>query len=282
MHPNETADSFDMNAARSIAIDLAHKAAEEVLRIRSEGSLDMQSKEHHGDVVTEADTASERLIVKGLQQEFPGHAIRGEEEGRQGISSEWEWIIDPVDGTMNFANNEEFGISIGLTHKGEPVLGVILFPHTNELAHAVKGGGSFVRNTLTAEEQPIDFADMEEISLEKAAVNVDFTARDRVAEMRQVYAPIVAKTRYPKVIACCTASILAMLHRSRDAYVHPGATPYDIAAATVIVREAGGYVSGIEDEPLNFGAEHIPVIFAVQSALAQKLQTLLASNTTSS
>ncbi|MDB4978171.1 MAG: inositol monophosphatase [Candidatus Peribacteria bacterium] len=270
----EALDTVNLDSARTLAIALAEKAATEVLQLRSENKLDVRAKRHEGDIVTKADRVAEDIIVNGIKAAFPFHSIRGEEGGGQRTEADWEWIIDPIDGTMNFVNHEEFGISIGLLHKGEPVMGVILFPQTRELAHAIKGSGTYLRNMNTATEERIVFTADTIVDLAKATVNFDFSTGDRASEAEHYLLPLVRQTRYPKIIACSTVSILAMLHKSRDAYVHPGATPYDIAAATIIIQEASGHVAGVSENNIRFETEYIPVIFANQKDLLHQLREL--------
>src|SRR5580692_1213397 len=95
------------------------------------------------DLVTEADRASERLIVERLRSHFPTHAVVAEEGGGQEGSSEYRWYVDPLDGTTNFAHGfPMFNVTLGLERSGELIAGVIFDPIHDELFTAEKGGGA--------------------------------------------------------------------------------------------------------------------------------------------
>ncbi len=100
------------------------------------------------DPVTEADRAVEAYLVEAVRARFPDHAVLGEEGHDPEGEHDFEWIVDPIDGTINFVNRLPFfAISIGVLHQGRPVVGVFHFPLTNETLHARRGGGAFRNGT---------------------------------------------------------------------------------------------------------------------------------------
>ncbi len=103
------------------------------------------TKRNVTDVVTEADLAANKYIVGAIKKKYPSHSIISEETGENGVQSEYTWIIDPLDGTLNFATKVPlFGTMIGLAHKGKMILAAIYFPCTKELLFAKKGKGAYL------------------------------------------------------------------------------------------------------------------------------------------
>jgi myo-inositol-1(or 4)-monophosphatase len=106
--------------------------------------VDVKSKDEHGDVVTEVDHLIEDIIIKEIQGAFPDHQIHSEEAGIIGTVNDWLWLIDPLDGTNNFAIGLPiFTTSITLMYKREPVLGVVYEPLTDRLFVSVLGDGAY-------------------------------------------------------------------------------------------------------------------------------------------
>ena len=128
----------------SVAESLAKKAGDLCLELQ--GNLGDVKYKSAKDVVTIADVSSERLIVDGLREAFPTHSIRTEEAGVvEGSDPRYRWIIDPVDGTVNFSRGIPlWGISIALHFEGKPLVAVVNLPKLGEMYTAVKGGGAFM------------------------------------------------------------------------------------------------------------------------------------------
>ena len=128
----------------SVAESLAKKAGDLCLELQGHlGDIKYKSAK---DVVTIADVSSEKLIVDGLREAFPTHSIRTEEAGViEGADPRYCWIIDPVDGTVNFSRGIPFwGISIALHFEGKPLVAVVNLPRLGELFTAMKDGGAFM------------------------------------------------------------------------------------------------------------------------------------------
>lgn len=130
-----------------IAKELTVKAvlsAGRVVREHFDQTRNLQEKDQYGDVVTEADYKSEEIIWNEIMRVFPEHQIDSEERGHNGKTSDWLWMIDPLDGTNNFAIGlPVFSISVTLMYKSEPVLGVIFEPIVNQLYTTILHEGAF-------------------------------------------------------------------------------------------------------------------------------------------
>ncbi len=228
------------------AVDLAHRAGA-LLRAGRERDLTVQSKDH-ADVVTEIDLASERLIVDGLRRSFPDHAIIGEEGGLQTAAASYTWLVDPLDGTLNYLHGIPFfAVSIGLLHNGTPLLGVVYDPLRDELFSAVAGHGAYsngrrlhvsatadLRRTMLTTGFPYD-----------RFVQPDNNLREFAALLLQVQ-----DIRRPGSAALDLCNVAA--GRS-EGHWELGLKPWDVAAAGLIVREAGGIVTdydGADWQPL--------------------------------
>jgi myo-inositol-1(or 4)-monophosphatase len=218
--------------AESIAV-----AAGELLR-EAYGHVAAREK-GPGDLVTDADLASQRLIAARLDEAFPDHTLLAEEEGAEPeLSRPWRWIVDPLDGTMNFAHGFPFWcVSIALEHAGRLVVGVVHNPLSGEIYSASHGHGA------TRNGQPIHVSavDRLEQSLIAAAFPLDFEADSG----RQL--------AYMKRLSTCTHSVrrtgssalnLAILATGGfDICYATAMNPWDAAAGVVLVREAGGIVT---------------------------------------
>lgn len=121
----------------------AVKEAGEIHRSLFGRAIGIEEKGQDGDLVTEVDHLAESAILRIVTAEFPDHQIRSEETGWSGVESEWLWLVDPLDGTNNFAVGlPVYGVSVTLIHRNEPLLGVIYEPVTDKLYVAEKGKGA--------------------------------------------------------------------------------------------------------------------------------------------
>jgi myo-inositol-1(or 4)-monophosphatase len=139
-------NSSELPSFLSIALQAARLGGSQLMQYRGKLS-DIRSKSSSGDLVTEADEASEAAILSHFKSNLPGHAILAEESGKQETGSDWLWAIDPLDGTLNYAHNLPFFcVSIGLMYQLAPVLGVIYAPVLDELFWGYRGGGAWLND----------------------------------------------------------------------------------------------------------------------------------------
>lgn len=125
------------------AKEMALKAGEVQLGFFRSGNLKVDTKLNESDIVTEADKASEAVLLNYLSSQFPSHAILSEESGEHRNESPYRWVIDPLDGTTNFRSGlPNFSVSIGVELNGQTVVGVVYAPYLNEMFCAVKGEGA--------------------------------------------------------------------------------------------------------------------------------------------
>lgn len=134
-------DNLQTIALNATAIAL--EAGEELLRHFRIPGLKVDTKLNESDIVTAADAASEQCIIKALHSLYPHHSILSEESGAGGEVSDWQWVIDPLDGTTNFAEGlPAFCVSMGVTYRGITKVGVVFAPYLHELYVAIEGEGA--------------------------------------------------------------------------------------------------------------------------------------------
>ncbi len=220
------------------------------------------------DLVTEADIAAQEAIVALLTESFPSHAILAEENlGSLDELGEYTWIVDPLDGTTNYAFRlPVFSISIALAHREEPILGVVYDPTRDHLFHAELGQGAFLND------KPLGVAKRGELIGTLLAFDWarDPQIRESVLRIVNHLAPQVGTIR-----ALGSASLAPCYVAAGwlDAYLHAHLSPWDAAAATVIVREAGGQASDFEGKPWSLDSVRF---LAASSALHSRLVALVA------
>ncbi len=200
-----------------------------------------------GDInlVTEADLASEKLIIERIGSYYPRHAILAEESGASEITNEFKWIIDPLDGTTNYAHGYPcFCVTIALEHNGEIIIGVTYDPTRDELFAAEKGSGATLNGrtihvsnseklgaSLLVTGFPYNFALQEkfENNLKSMLLASRGVRRDGSAAIDMAY---VACGRF-------------------DGFWEEGLNPWDIAAGKLLIEESGGKVSYYDGSPLS-------------------------------
>lgn len=221
-----------------------------------------------GDLVTEADKASEAAILNVLPRHLPSHAILAEESGQLGnTASEYLWVIDPLDGTTNYAHEYPFfAVSIGLLIAGVPQVGVIFDPFHNELFRAARGLGA------TRNRRPIQVSQTAELS--KSLLVTGF-AYDRRETTDNNYAEFCHLTHLTQGVRRSGSAALDLAHVACgrvDGYWERGIAPWDIAAGVVVLEEAGGKVSAYDGSPLSIESGRILATNGhIHAALSQEL-----------
>ena len=190
-----------------------------------------------GDIVTEADKAAEKLIIKRLESHFPDYAFLGEEFGMSAVQSDNCWVTDPLDGTANYAARcPIFAVAIGLLHNGAPVLGVVFDPNTDRMFSAVEGGGT----TLNGD--PIHVNDREQLD----PIGL-FGFGSPVLEILH---PFIQKCGKGRSLGSAALHICSVATGYFDGSFDLYTKLWDIAAAAVILQEAGGRITHPSGAPL--------------------------------
>ena len=232
-----------MTADRSGALlDLAMRLASEagaIQRSRYESQLRIDTKSQPIDLVTEVDHACEAHIVAALTAERPDDAVLAEEgRGEDRAEARFRWVIDPLDGTTNYAHGyPHFAVSIGVEERNEPLLGVVYDPLLDELYHGVAGGGAF-RNGKRLRVSS-------ETRLDRSLVATGFSYDKAVSEDDNLAEVRVALKAVRDLRRGGSAALdLCYVAAGRlDGYWEHKLQRWDVAAGGLIVREAGGRVT---------------------------------------
>ena len=224
----------------------AARAGGEILTQFAGSLSNIQEKGRPGDLVTEADKASEAAVLEILQRRLPNHAILAEESGDFGDKAQtpYLWAIDPLDGTTNYTHSYPFyAVSIGLLIHGVPSVGVVFNPGLGELFQAATGQGA------TLNQKPISVSQTAQL---KDSLLVTGFAYDRRETIDTNYAEFCHLTHLTQgVRRGGSASVdLAYVACGRlDGYWERGLSPWDLAAGVVLVQEAGGQVTAYDQSP---------------------------------
>jgi myo-inositol-1(or 4)-monophosphatase len=197
------------------------------------------------DLVTEADRASEKLVVDRLRSHFPQHSIVAEEGGGHESASEYRWYVDPLDGTTNFAHSFPiFNVTLGLERAGEMIAGVIYDPLRQEMFSAERGAGAYLNN------RRIRVSACRR--LEDSLASTGFPSRKRHLNVNIHFYHQMAMASHGVRRTGSAAIDLAYVACGRlDAFWEFGLKPWDMAAGTLIVREAGGMTTDMRGAPHN-------------------------------
>jgi len=220
----------------NIAINAAHIAGDLMRQeLPKVASIPVTRKARH-DYVCEIDKTSEEQIVREIKRYYPDHAILGEESGEQG-DSEYVWIIDPLDGTSNYLHGmPHFAISIAVQIKGRVEHAVVYDPMRDELFTASRGSGAHLNNTrirVTAREK-LDSAIL--------ATAFPFRQRGMMSLYTGMFSEIFRKVEDIRRYGAASLDLAWVAAGRMDGYFEIGLKPWDVAAGTLLVREAGGVV----------------------------------------
>jgi len=252
---------------KNVAIKAVKKAGLVLLALsKKEIYYEMKKKR---DILAAGDLKSEQIIVQEIKKYFPQHDVLSEEEATEINHSEYLWVIDPIDGTINFSRNlEEYCISLALEVKGSLVLGVIYQPQTDKLYVAEKGCGAFLNNKKI------------KVSAESDMINM-LLATDNSSSpvMRKINYQILAKVcnevRHIRIFGSGALHLAKLAEGKIDIYYKykKSKTNYwDYAAGALLVQEAGGKVSDFLGRP--FG-ERSDNIVASNGKIHQKILNIL-------
>jgi myo-inositol-1(or 4)-monophosphatase len=206
-----------------------------------------------GDLVTEADLASQRLIAERIRRDFPEHTLLAEEEGQLADPTRpWRWIVDPLDGTINFAHGFSFwSVSIALEHAGALVVGVVHNPMTGDMYSAALGGGA----TLNGRPLAVSATDRLSAALISTALPTDLSAS---ADLQMAYMRRFSMGTHSVRRTGSSALNLAIVAAGGfDVCYATAMNPWDAAAGVVLVREAGGTVTGLSGSPYDLYRQEI-------------------------
>lgn len=229
------------------------RAAGRVLLDHFERVGEVRVKESHSSVVTAADLASERCLVERIRARHPGHGIVAEEGGYQPGSEPWTWVIDPLDGTSNFAAGLPwFGVLLAVLEHGVPVLGAAYLPATDTLYSAEAGQGT-LRDGV-----PVGVTGETDLTKVLCAFGLDASSDEAATlEGARMLARLVTRSRNVRttnsLVDCCYT-----VDGRLGAWVNLATRIWDIAAPRLLLQEAGGLLTDLEGAPIAFRLDSEP------------------------
>lgn len=250
----------------NFAIQMAHDAGR-ILADRFGRALQIK---HKGDIdlVTEADLASERLIIERIKNYYPRHNILAEESGASVAegASEWKWIVDPLDGTTNYAHTYPcFCVSIGLEHKGEIALGVIYDPMRDETFAAERGEGA------TLNGRRIRVSEVDDLNEAMLCTGFPYDVRDH-GDFARHFSNFIKHAQAVRRDGSAALDLASVACGRFDGFWEEGLRPWDVAAGVLLVEEAGGRVSHYDGAPFNI---YTPPIMASNGLVHEAMMHVL-------
>ncbi|MFT5443169.1 MAG: myo-inositol-1(or 4)-monophosphatase [Myxococcota bacterium] len=228
----------------TLAIRLA-KEAGAIQRERYESKLDIQTKSAPIDLVTEVDRQCEALIIAGIESEVPGDDILAEEGGARKVDGAvWRWVIDPLDGTVNFAHGfPRFCVSIGIEHQGKRHIGVVYDPLLDECYTAIRGQGAFLG------ERRLEVSQAKALDSSLVATGFAYDIHKSDVDNIENFGRMIKAVRGLRRDGSAALDLCYVAAGRLDAYWEFKLHPWDVAAGLLIVEEAGGRVSDASGGP---------------------------------
>lgn len=258
-----------MNNLRNVLLDITRRAGDVLMSYY--GKLEhIRTKSGEIDLVTEADHHSEETIIGMIRQSFPDHQILAEESGLNAPrSSEMRWVIDPLDGTTNFAHSfPAFCVSIGLEQAGRMILGAVYNPYYKELFSAGRGEGAFLND------QPIHVSQVSELNKSLLTTGFAYDRRERADYYLKFFKAFMMRCHGVRRVGAAALDMCAVACGRIEGYWEENLKPWDTAAGWLIVEEAGGRVSDLTGG--NFAIERKELL-ATNGFIHEEMTTIMSS-----
>lgn len=248
------------------AVNVARQAGQ--LLLDAVGTVErLRTKDTEVDLVTEHDERAEKLILDRIEEEFPGEAILSEESGAHGSGSSL-WVVDPLDGTTNFAHGIPiFSVSIAYLEGGRPSVGVVFAPALGELFAAARGRGAHLNG------QPLRVSATSELGQALLVTGFPYDLRTRPDNNLDNYARLALTSRAVRRLGSAALDLCYVAAGRFDGYWELVVQPWDIAAGVLMVEEAGGIVSTVTAQPMSY--EGPSSILAANAGLRPALMSKL-------
>ena len=221
------------------------------------------------DLVTEADLAAESFIIERIQTHYPRHAVLAEESGAIHTierGSEWKWIVDPLDGTTNYAHGyPRFCVSIALERAGEVVLGVIHDPVSDETFAAERGEGA------TLNGRRIRASDVDALANAMLCTGFPYDVRDN-GDFARHFTNFIMTAQAVRRDGSAALDLAYVACGRFDGFWEEGLRPWDVAAGVLLVEEAGGRVSRYDGQPFQI---YTPPILASNGLIHEEMMEVL-------
>lgn len=254
-----------MNERKELIVNLV-KEAQTIIKERINESYDINIKNNNqSDLVTAVDVEVEKFLVAKIKEQFPNDSFLTEENTVDLEDSDYVWIIDPIDGTMNFVYTvSDFAISVALYHKGVGVIGVVLDVMKDELIVGVKNEGASINGKAIPK--------LESVTLRESVVDVSLRTmikmkEDNVADLLSMSRSILSHRNLGSAALRICHIALGRIH----VYISDTLCIWDFAAGNIILEEVGGYHNYM-NEPLKFDSSHVNYFAATNETLMKEVK----------
>ncbi|OCA85588.1 inositol monophosphatase [Bacillus sp. FJAT-27225] len=242
------------------------------IRASFDKTLNIQTKANPNDLVTHIDRETEQFFIEKIRAAYPGHRILGE-EGFGDTVTDLDgivWIIDPIDGTMNFVHQQRnFAISIGIYENGVGKIGLIYDIVHDELYHAFSGKGAYLNDKQIPK---VGQTNLKEAIL---ALNITWVMENKMIDHNMMI-PLVREARGARSYGSAALELIYVATGRVNAYLSPRLAPWDIAGGAVIVEELGGKITDLHGNKIDFLNKSS--VFAADPALHQEILTQYLKN----
>jgi myo-inositol-1(or 4)-monophosphatase len=228
----------DLEATLTLATELAREAGALALSMRR-GVTVLDPKSSPTDVVTAADRAVEELLVKALAEARPQDGLLGEEGGTSAGTTGVRWVVDPIDGTVNYLYGiPQWAVSIGVEDEAGAAVGVVYDPSKDELWQAVRGRGATLNGV------PLRCSSVTDLGQALVGTGFGYDARRRSAQSR-VLPDLLPLVRDIRRLGAGSLDLCSVAAGRLDAYYEQGLSPWDLSAGGLVARESGALVTGL-------------------------------------
>lgn len=244
--------------------------AGEVIREGFGNNFQVDFKTNETNLVTEIDKKAEDVIVGFVQKEFPNHAILAEESGKKVSDSEYLWVIDPIDGTTNFAHGLPiFSVSIGVQKNGETICGIVYDVMMNRMYQAEKGSGAYLGD------QKLNVSSGDNLKQSLLVTGFPYDIRENPRNIKELFSDFMMNSRGIRRLGSAAIDFCYLASGVFDGYWEYALNPWDMAAGILLVQEAGGVVTNFNNEEVNIYSDQI---LATNGKIHNQMLDVIAKN----
>ena len=241
---------MDLEFVKRVGIAAAYKGGN-ILRSHY-GKINKIDKKGAIDLVTEADTESEKAIIETIKKLFPDHTILAEESGWNIGEADHQWFVDPLDGTTNFAHELGlFSISIAFALNGETVFGIVSIPETGEMFTALKDSGAELNG------RPISVSNSKTVSDSLLITGFPYDLMDALNPLMTRFANCLKASQGVRRLGSAAIDLCFVACGRFDAFWEQNLKPWDTAAGEFIAREAGAMITDFSNKPFSVNKKEI-------------------------
>jgi len=258
---------------KKLAIDAALKAGEII--IQHSGRVKKIGFKDDVNLVTDVDKLSEEMIIRAIRSKFPDHGILTEESKEKKSISDFKWVIDPLDGTTNYAHNlPVYCVSIALEEKGKIILGVVYNPNLDELFVGEKGKGAYLYKGRGPSKSKLKISVSHEHQLGKSLLATGFPYDIRTSRKNNLihFTNFYKKCQAVRRMGAAALDLAYLAMGRFDGFWELKLSPWDMAAGSLLIAEAGGKVTDFSGGPFNI---YLKEILATNGKIHQQMIDVL-------